>query len=102
MDSRRFPRLANVVENAVQHSPRGGVVSVTAEVEDTRASGCCSAPCRTAGRASATEDLPHVFEPFFSSAAAAPAWACPSSQRIVEEHGGRIERRATTRRAARW
>ena len=84
--------IFNLVENALRHTPAGGVVTVRAvdgadgieiEVVDS-------------GEGIAATDRPHVFEPFYrgGSEAARPATGSglglAISRAIVEAHGGRI------------
>ncbi|MES1245458.1 MAG: PAS domain S-box protein [Acidobacteriota bacterium] len=78
--------LINLVENAIQHSLEGGAVTVEAvllkpSVEIT---------VRDAGPGVAPDDLPHLFEPFFSRRAGGTGLGLSIVQRIVEEHGGRV------------
>jgi PAS domain S-box-containing protein len=94
MDARRlFHVFRNVVENAVQHSPRGSRVRVaTAAVEEEgRAWVRCTV--RDAGPGFRDEDLPHVFEPFFSKRRGGTGLGLSIVQRILEEHQGHIRLR---------
>jgi PAS domain S-box-containing protein len=91
MDSRRlFHVFRNVVENAVQHSPQGTTVHVTARAveEDGRAWVRCTV--HDGGPGFKGEDLPHVFEPFFSKRRGGTGLGLSIVQRILEEHQGRI------------
>lgn len=84
--------IFNLVQNALRHTPPGGVVTVRAvdgpagieiEVLDS-------------GEGIAPDDRPHVFEPFYRGGAEASRPATGSglglaiSRAIVEAHGGRI------------
>ncbi|MCP3164261.1 PAS domain-containing sensor histidine kinase [Myxococcus qinghaiensis] len=94
MDSRRlFHVFRNVVENAVQHSPAGTSVKVaTAQLEEEgRAWVRCTV--RDGGPGFREEDLPHVFEPFFSKRRGGTGLGLSIVQRILEEHQGVIRLR---------
>ncbi|MCY1022398.1 PAS domain-containing sensor histidine kinase [Pyxidicoccus sp. MSG2] len=94
MDSRRlFHVFRNVVENAVQHSPSGATVRVATEAveEDGRAWVRCTV--HDGGPGFRDEDLPHVFEPFFSKRRGGTGLGLSIVQRILEEHQGTIRLR---------
>jgi signal transduction histidine kinase len=74
----------NLIENALQHSPG----SVT--VEAGRAEDGVWAAVRDAGPGFAPEDLPRLFEPFFTRREGGTGLGLSIAQRIVELHGGRI------------
>lgn len=91
MDSRRlFHVFRNVVENAVQHSPAGTTVRIATEAveEDGRAWVRCTV--HDGGPGFREEDLPHVFEPFFSKRRGGTGLGLAIVQRILEEHQGAI------------
>jgi signal transduction histidine kinase len=51
----------NLIQNAINYTPRGGNVSVSVE----RLHGRLALIVRDTGVGISTEDLPHVFEPFY-------------------------------------
>ncbi len=87
LDRDRFSQaLINLVENAVQHSPEGGAVVVEASSRPDR----IEIAVRDSGPGVAADDLPHLFEPFFSRRVGGTGLGLSIVQRIVEEHGGRV------------
>ncbi|WP_375759028.1 ATP-binding protein [Corallococcus exercitus] len=91
MDSRRlFHVFRNVVENAVQHSPQGATVHVTAEAVEEAGRPWVRCTVHDGGPGFKSEDLPHVFEPFFSKRRGGTGLGLSIVQRILEEHQGRI------------
>lgn len=86
MDEQRLTQLfQNLIENAIQHSPPGSIIDVTAFGEGVPHIQC---QVRDRGPGIAPEDLPHVFEPFFSRRAGGTGLGLALAQRIVEEHRG--------------
>jgi len=88
--------LVNIVGNAVKYSREGGQVSVavTVEGDDVRIAVVDS------GIGIAAEDLPHVFEAFYTAQSGAAGergsgLGLPVSRRIVEAHGGAVTVRST-------
>ncbi|RKH62496.1 PAS domain S-box protein [Corallococcus llansteffanensis] len=91
MDSRRlFHVFRNVVENAVQHSPAGATVRVTTEAVEEAGRTWVRCTVHDGGPGFRGEDLPHVFEPFFSKRRGGTGLGLSIVQRILEEHQGRI------------
>ena len=81
----------NLLRNAIQHSPRGGAVSVRAEA--FRHLGRDWVRCLIADEGSGFryEDLPRIFDPFFSRRRGGTGLGLAIVQRVVvEEHCGRI------------
>jgi nitrogen-specific signal transduction histidine kinase len=79
----------NLVQNAIEHSPPGTRVSIAAgAAAEGRAVWCA---VRDAGPGFAPEDLRRLFEPFYSRRLGGTGLGLSIAQRIVEQHGGRIE-----------
>jgi len=79
----------NVLSNAIHHSPRGGTVRVSASYEAEDGPGV-SWFVGDEGPGIPEQDLPRVFEPFFSRRSGGTGLGLAIVQRIVEEHGGRV------------
>jgi signal transduction histidine kinase len=89
------PRLLqvfqNLVQNAVEHSPRGGLVSVSIADESRRGRRGVRGEVRDAGAGFAEADLRRVFEPFYSRRAGGTGLGLSIVRRIVVQHGGEVE-----------
>jgi PAS domain S-box-containing protein len=79
----------NLVQNAIQHSPPGARVSIAAGAAPEGRTVWCAV--RDAGPGFAPEDLRRLFEPFYSRRQGGTGLGLSIAQRIVEQHGGRIE-----------
>jgi PAS domain S-box-containing protein len=87
MDSKRMGQvLQNLIENALQHTAPGGQVVVTAQASEDQV--VCS--IRDTGSGFREEDLPRIFEPFFTRRRGGTGLGLSIVARIVEEHGGRV------------
>lgn len=77
--------LDNLIQNAVQHTPRQGtvVVELSEHVEGGHAWARCS--IEDSGPGFRPEDLPRVFEPFFTRRRGGTGLGLSIVQRIVEE-----------------
>jgi signal transduction histidine kinase len=80
----------NLIENALQHSPRGEAVRVRAAIDRADRVAFIECAIEDAGPGFREEDLPRVFEPFFTRRRGGTGLGLSIVQRIVEEHGGRI------------
>ena len=91
MDRQRLVQVfQNLIENAIQHSPSGGCVVVEAEEVSLDGRDWMSYTIKDAGPGFSPEDLPRVFEPFFTRRRGGTGLGMSIVQRIVEEHGGSI------------
>jgi signal transduction histidine kinase len=92
MDQGRLLQVfVNLIDNALQHAPAGSAVTVrTACVEDTQGRPWVECTVRDAGSGFAPEDLPLVFNPFFTRRRGGTGLGLSIVQRIVDEHRGRI------------
>lgn len=85
--------LQTILENAIAYTPTGGAVDVSV----SRERGWGAVSVRDSGIGIAREDLPHVFERFYRSAAAKRVLTegmgigLYIAKQIMDRHGGRIE-----------
>lgn len=91
IDRRRIVQVfQNLLENAIRYSPPGGIVTLVTEAVDEAGTSwieCIIADC---GPGFEPEDLPHIFEPFFTRRRGGTGLGLSIVQRIVEAHGGGI------------
>ncbi len=89
--NRLLQLLQNLLENAVQHSPAGGEVRIQSAPIALEGVGWVELRIEDAGPGFRSEDLPRIFEPFFTRRQGGTGLGLAIVHRIVEEHGGRIE-----------
>ena len=88
VDPQQFRQaIWNLCLNAVQAMPEGGELRVGASVHDGR----LEVRVTDTGEGITTEDLPHVFEPFFSTKDQGTGLGLALVHRIVQDHGGDVE-----------
>jgi signal transduction histidine kinase len=78
--------LINLVKNALEAMPRGGRISITTSADESTATIIVA----DNGPGIDASDLPLIFEPFFTRKGAGTGLGLSITQRIVEEHHGRI------------
>jgi PAS domain S-box-containing protein len=91
MDSRRMGQVFhNLIENAIQHSKQGQSVEVDGRevLQGDRVWVECT--IADMGPGFRDEDLPRLFEPFFTKRRGGTGLGLSIVQKIVEEHGGKI------------
>ena len=92
MDEKRLPQVfSNLIKNAIQHSPPGATVHVEAEEISLDNQLCIECHVKDSGPGFQIEDLPRVFDPFFTKRGGGTGLGLSIVQRIVQEHGGRIK-----------
>lgn len=81
----------NLLENAIQHSPPGGTVTIEVKevwLDNQQWVECSVQDCGSGFR---DDDLPRIFEPFFTRRRKGTGLGLAIVRRIVEEHRGRLE-----------
>jgi len=80
----------NLLTNAIHHSPEGARVAIRAR--DVRENGASwlETEVEDSGKGFRPEDLPRIFEPFFSRRPGGTGLGLALVQRIVEQHGGAV------------
>jgi signal transduction histidine kinase len=102
MDARRLvTALRNLLENALQHAPRGGRVRLEARLDPGRGASWVECSIEDDGPGFAPEDLPQAFEPFFSRRDGGTGLGLSIAQRIVADHGGEVAARNRSPHGAR-
>ena len=91
MDRRRLSKVfVNLVENAIQHSPSGGLVSIEAQKLTDGKDEWVQCAIKDSGPGILEEDLPRIFEPFFSKRRGGTGLGLAIAHRIMQEHGGQL------------
>lgn len=79
--------IFNVILNSFQAMPAGGDLTVTTKASDGRV----SIVIGDMGLGVSKENLPKLFEPFFSTKSTGLGLGLAMTQRVVEEHGGKVD-----------
>jgi len=93
--------FGRVTENAVQYSPRDGVVRLSAVRRDEAEGACLVVTVEDAGPGFLSEDLERVFEPLFSRRSESSGLGLAIARQIVRLHGGDVEAGASSLGGAR-
>ncbi|HBP5565748.1 TPA: HAMP domain-containing sensor histidine kinase [Pseudomonas aeruginosa] len=83
--------FVNLIENAVQHAPAGSQVTVAARMLADNGQRLAECRVEDSGAGFAPQDLPFIFDPFFTRRRKGTGLGLAIVQRIVEEHKGSIE-----------
>jgi PAS domain S-box-containing protein len=91
IDRRRLSKVfVNLIENAIQHSPNGGTVLIQARRLSESKQEWVECAIHDVGPGILDQDLPKIFEPFFSKRRGGTGLGLAIAQRIMEEHGGKL------------
>ena len=89
MDRERLRQVfENVVDNALQHSPRGTAVTISGNTRLHAGRECVEIRVEDQGKGFLPGETPHVFEPFFTRRERGTGLGLSIVQKIVEEHEG--------------
>ncbi|MYA69502.1 hypothetical protein F4Y19_05275 [Candidatus Poribacteria bacterium] len=81
----------NVVLNAMEAMPQGGVLKVSTIMDEDRV----GIKVVDNGVGISAADLAHLFEPFFTKKTRGTGLGLANVKRILEEHGGNVEIEST-------
>ena len=91
IDRRRLSKVfVNLIENAIQHSPQKSSVIVEANKVTDGNQEWVQCAIRDSGAGILAEDLPKIFEPFFSKRRGGTGLGLAIAQRIMQEHQGKL------------
>jgi PAS domain S-box-containing protein len=91
MDRERLVQVfQNVIENAIQHTPAGGIVEVETSTGEHDGARWVVCEVRDTGPGFQPEDLPLTFRPFFTRRKLGTGLGLSIVKRIADEHGGRV------------
>ncbi len=88
IDSLHFERaLINLIDNAVDASKSGAVVTIAAAVDRN----CIAITIRDQGAGMDREAMANLFTPFYTTKDAGTGLGMPISRKVVEAHAGRLD-----------
>jgi PAS domain S-box-containing protein len=91
IDRRRLSKVfVNLIENAIQHSPQGSVVTVEARRVIDGGHDWVQCAIKDSGAGILEQDIPKIFEPFFSKRRGGTGLGLAIAHRIMQEHGGKL------------
>jgi len=91
IDRRRLSKVfVNLIENAIQHSPQTSRVTIEAHRISDGNHEWVQCAIRDSGAGILPEDMPKIFEPFFSKRRGGTGLGLAIAQRIMQEHGGKL------------
>ena len=91
IDRRRLSKVfVNLIENAIQHSPQQTTVTIEAGKITDGNTEWVQCAIHDRGKGILAEDLPKIFEPFFSKRRGGTGLGLAIAQRIMQEHGGKL------------
>jgi len=91
MDQSRIQQVfQNLIDNAIQHSPRGKSVTITANRSGEGRNEMVEITFTDQGTGFRDEDLPRLFEPFFTRRRGGTGLGLSIVHRILEQHDGDV------------
>ena len=91
IDRRRLSKVfVNLIENAIQHSPQKSTVTIEACKISDGNNDWVQCAIKDSGAGILPEDLPKIFEPFFSKRRGGTGLGLAIAHRIMQEHGGKL------------
>ena len=91
IDRRRLSKVfVNLIENAIQHSRQNSSVTIEAKKIVDGNHEWVECAIKDSGAGILAEDIPKIFEPFFSKRRGGTGLGLAIAQRIMQEHGGKL------------
>ena len=91
IDRRRLLKVfVNLIENAIHHSPPGGIVTVDAKRLTEGEQDWIECTVKDVGPGIMDTDMSRIFEPFFSKRRGGTGLGLAIAHRIMDEHGGQL------------
>ena len=91
VDRRRLSTVfINLIENAIQHSAPGGVVTIEADKVTEGTQDWIQCAVKDRGRGIQQENVSKIFEPFFSTRRGGTGLGLAIAQKTMEEHSGKL------------
>jgi PAS domain S-box-containing protein len=91
VDRRRLSKVfVNLIENAIQHSPHEATVLVEASEIREGNQRWLDCAVKDAGKGITMEEIPNIFEPFFTKRRGGTGLGLAIAKKIMEEHGGKL------------
>ena len=91
IDRRRLSKVfVNLIENAIQHSPSASTVTVEARRLIEGGQDWVQCAIKDSGPGILEQDIPKIFEPFFSKRRGGTGLGLAIAHRIMQEHGGKL------------
>ena len=91
IDRRRLSKVfVNLIENAIQHSPQKSTVTIEVRKITDGNNEWVQCAIKDSGAGILQEDLPKIFEPFFSKRRGGTGLGLAIAHRIMQEHGGKL------------
>jgi signal transduction histidine kinase len=82
--------VINILINSIDALPEGGTIEISTRVL-TENNGCLRVDFSDNGPGISSEDLPYIFDPFFSSKKKGTGLGLMNVKKIIEAHGGRVD-----------
>jgi signal transduction histidine kinase len=91
MDKNRLVEVfKNLIENAIQHSPPGGIVAIETDTYSENGGSRIQCAVKDSGPGFPPDEMSKVFEPFFSRRRQGTGLGLSIVQRVVEGHNGKV------------
>lgn len=83
--------LVNIIVNAFQAMPNGGLCQISAVQREAEGKSWVEITVKDSGIGITTEQLSHLFEPFYTTKSSGTGLGLAIAYRIMQDHGGTIQ-----------